>query len=51
MTILRNTHMGEGCVIGAGAVIKGDIPAHSIVTVHQSQHLHQLVDKENDRNG
>ncbi|MBR3739244.1 MAG: acyltransferase [Clostridia bacterium] len=29
--ILRGTHIGEGCVIGAGAVVKGTIPAHSIV--------------------
>ena len=32
VTILRGTHIGEGCVIGAGAIIKGDIPAHSLVT-------------------
>ncbi len=32
VTILRNTHIGEGCVIGAGAVVKGDIPPHSLVT-------------------
>ena len=31
VTILRGTHIGEGCVIGAGSTIKGDIPAHSIV--------------------
>lgn len=30
--ILRNTHIGEGCVIGAGTIVKGDIPAHSLVT-------------------
>ena len=30
--ILRGTHIGEGCVIGAGTVVKGEIPAHSIVT-------------------
>lgn len=29
--ILRNTHIGEGVIIGAGTVIKGDIPAHSLV--------------------
>ena len=29
--ILRGTHIGRGCVIGAGAVVKGDIPAHSLV--------------------
>lgn len=32
VTILRNTHIGEGCVIGAGAIVQGDIPAHSLVT-------------------
>ena len=32
VTILRNTHIGEGSVIGAGAVINGDIPPHSLVT-------------------
>lgn len=31
VTILRGTHIGEGCVIGAGAVISGSIPPHSIV--------------------
>lgn len=29
--ILRGTHIGENCVIGAGAIIKGDIPSNSIV--------------------
>ncbi len=29
--ILRGTHIGKGCVIGAGTIIKGDIPPHSIV--------------------
>ena len=32
VTILRGTHIGEGCVIGAGTVVKGNIPAHSLVT-------------------
>lgn len=32
VTILRNTHIGEGCVIGAGAIVQGDIPPHSLVT-------------------
>ena len=36
VTILRNTHIGEKCVIGAGAVVKGDIPPHSIVTADRS---------------
>lgn len=32
VTILRNTHIGEGSVIGAGTVVKGEIPPHSLVT-------------------
>lgn len=32
VTILRGTHIGEGSVIGAGAIVKGNIPAHSLVT-------------------
>lgn len=30
--ILRGTHIGEGSVIGAGCIVKGEIPAHSLVT-------------------
>ncbi len=30
-TILRGTTIGDGCIIGAGTVVKGNIPAHSIV--------------------
>lgn len=29
--ILRGTHIGTGSIIGAGTVIKGEIPAHSLV--------------------
>lgn len=29
--ILRNTRIGNNCVIGAGSIIKGDIPDNSIV--------------------
>lgn len=32
VTILRGTTIGDGCVIGAGAVVKGNIPAHMLVT-------------------
>ena len=31
VSILRGTHIGEGSVIGAGAIVKGDIPPHSLV--------------------
>ena len=39
VTILRNTHIGEGCVIGAGTVVKGDIPPHSLVTNDRGLHI------------
>ncbi len=39
VTILRNTHIGEGCVIGAGAVVKGNIPPHSLVTSDRSMNI------------
>ncbi len=32
VTILRGTHIGSGSVIGAGTVIKGEVPPHSLVT-------------------
>lgn len=32
--ILRDSYIGNNCVIGAGVVIKGVIPDNSIVTIH-----------------
>lgn len=32
VTILRGTHIGSCCVIGAGSIVKGEIPPHSLVT-------------------
>ena len=29
---MRGTHIGDNCVIGAGCVLRGDIPANSVVT-------------------
>lgn len=43
--ILRNTHIGAGSVIGAGAIIKGDIPSHSIVTAHHDLHINTISDR------
>lgn len=31
VTILRGTHIGSSCVIGAGSIVKGEIPSHSLV--------------------
>ena len=39
VTILRNTHIGEGCVIGAGCIIKGSIPAHSLVISNRETNI------------
>ena len=30
--ILRGAHIGEGCIVGAGTIVKGTIPPHSLVT-------------------
>jgi acetyltransferase-like isoleucine patch superfamily enzyme len=30
VTVLAGSDIGEGCVIGAGSVVKGHIPAHSV---------------------
>lgn len=30
VTVLRGTRVGRGCVLGANAVVRGDIPEHSI---------------------
>ena len=43
--ILKNTHIGEGTVIGAGCVVKGDIPAHSIVTADRTLRIQTIVDR------
>ena len=48
VTILRNTHIGEKCVIGAGTVVKGDIPPHSLVTGKRDL---QVVPIENSSSG
>ena len=37
--ILRGTHIGEGCVIGAGSVVKGNIPEHSMVVSRANRDL------------
>ncbi len=31
VTILRGTHVGHDSIIGAGVVLKGDVPPHSLV--------------------
>lgn len=43
--ILRGSHIGEGSVIGAGCVIKGNIPPHSLVTMERKLKI-QEIDNE-----
>lgn len=45
VTILRNTHIGKGCVIGAGTLVKGDIPPYSLVTNDRSLNVVPIVKK------
>lgn len=42
VTILRGTHIGEGCVIGAGAIVSGNIPPHSIVKSDRSLYIQPI---------
>lgn len=46
VTILRGTHIGEGCVIGAGTIIKGDIPPHSLVISGRELTIESIKRKE-----
>ena len=43
VTILRGTHIGESCVIGAGAVLQGEIPAFSVVKNDRDLIIKHLV--------
>ena len=31
VTILKGSHIGQGCVIGAGSIVSGTVPPHSLV--------------------
>ncbi len=42
VTILRGTHIGRGSVIGAGTVVKGDIPSFSLVTGNRELHIETI---------
>ena len=44
VTILRGTTIGEGCVIGAGSVVKGNIPPHSLVTANRELRVAPLCE-------
>ena len=40
--VLRGAHIGEGSIIGAGTVIKGDIPPYSLVTSDRSVQIRPI---------
>lgn len=40
--ILRGTHIGKNCVIGAGCVIKGEVPENSLVTQNREVKIVKL---------
>ena len=42
VTILRGSHIGEGSIIGAGCLIKGNIPPHSIVTMERQLKVQEI---------
>ena len=46
VTILRNTHIGKGSVIGAGCVVQGIIPSHSLVTSNRELSITPIIDRE-----
>lgn len=50
--ILRGTQIGDGCIIGAGTVVKGMIPPHSIVTNNREMIIRPIHDSKgiNDEN-
>lgn len=46
VTILKGTSIGDNCVIGAGCVVKGDIPSASIVTQQNNLKIAQIEDRK-----
>lgn len=49
VVILRNTHIGEGSIIGAGTVVKGDIPAHSLVTSDRKLNITTIIGNKEEK--
>ena len=42
VTILKGATIGDNCVIGAGTVVKGEIPDGSIVTQERKLHIRSI---------
>ena len=45
VVILRGTHIGAFSVIGAGCVVKGEIPPHSLVTGGRELNIKEIIKK------
>lgn len=44
--ILRDTYIGKGSVIGAGSIVKGNIPPHSLVTNNRNINIVSIRDRK-----
>lgn len=44
--ILRDSHIGKGSVIGAGSIVKGNIPPHSLVTSNRDMNIVSISDRK-----
>ena len=51
--ILRGSHIGDGSIIGAGCVVKGNIPPYSLVTLDRKLRIVPIdsrIDRANSKN-
>ena len=48
VTILKETEIGNNCVIGAGCVISGKIPDNSIVRLVPNMQIETIIYKEEE---
>lgn len=48
--ILKGVSIGDNCVIGAGCIIKDDIPSKSIVTLQNNLKIRHIEDKDEKKN-
>lgn len=44
--ILRGSRIGDGCVIGAGTIVKGEIPPRSLVVANRTTLIKPLVRRD-----
>ena len=47
--LLDGACIGDNCVIGAGCIIRDDVPDGTIVTVHQTQSRHVITPRTTER--